>query len=157
MKNKVLLTKESYEELKKELKILIEVDRPFVIKQLQDAREQGDLSENADYDAAKEKQIEMEKRITEIQFSLENSLINNGKDIKGIVSVYNHVKIYDEVEKKSFTYQIVGTVESDPDNFKISNESALAKAILGHKVNDVVEVKGVDFHYKVKIEDISNK
>ncbi len=154
---KIILTKESQQELKNELQNLIDNVRPQVIKQLQEAREQGDLSENADYDAAKEKQLEIEKRIQEIQATLENCIISDGKDIKGIVSIYNWVKYKDLSDNKSYTYQIVGTIESNLDEFKISNESPLAKAMLGCKKGETVEVKGIDHHYRVTIEEISSK
>ncbi len=154
---KIILTKESQEELKNELQHLIDKVRPEVIKQLQEAREQGDLSENADYDAAKEKQQEIEKRISDIQNTLENCIISDGKDIKGIVSIYNWVKFKDLSDNESYCYQIVGTIESNPDENKISNESPIAKALLGRKKGETVEVKGIDHHYKITIEEISTK
>lgn len=154
---KIILTKESLNELKKELQHLIDVIRPEVIKQLQEAREQGDLSENADYDAAKEKQLEVEKRISDIQLTLENCVVNDGHDVKGIVSIYNWVKYKDLSDNKSYVYQIVGRIESNPDENKISNECPLAKALLGRKKGETVEVKGIDHHYKVVIEEISTK
>ncbi len=154
---KIILTQESHDELKKELQDLIDNIRPKVIKQLQEAREQGDLSENADYDAAKEKQQEIEKRISEIQSTLENCVINDGRDIKGQVSLYNWVKYKDLSDNTSYCFQIVGSIESNPDEYKISNESPLAKALLGRKKGETVEVKGIDYHYKVTIEEISSK
>lgn len=155
-KDKILLTKSSYDELKSELDLLINVKRPEIIKQIQEAREQGDLSENADYDAAKEKQTEIENRIQEIQSTLENCIIDSGKDKKGEVSVYNYVKYFDEADKVENIVQIVGSIESDPDEGRISNESPLAKALLGKKEGDLVEVKGIDNYYSVKILKISS-
>ncbi len=154
-KEKVLLTKAKFEELKAELENLINVKRPEIIAQIQAAREQGDLSENADYDAAKEKQTELESRIAEIQATLENCQIDSGSDKKGEVSVYNYVKYQDESDKSINVVQIVGTVESDPDEWRISNESPLAKALLGKKVGETTEVKGIDVHYSIKVLEIS--
>lgn len=156
-KEKILLTKASFDELQAELDTLIKVKRPEIIKQIQDAREQGDLSENADYDAAKEKQTELENRIQEIQSILENCQIDSGKDKKGEVSVYNYVQYHDESDKTTNIVQIVGSIESDPDEGKISNESPLARALLGKKEGETVEVKGIDNHYSIKILKISAK
>ncbi len=154
-KEKVLLTQAKYNELKAELENLINVKRPEIIKQIQAAREQGDLSENADYDAAKDKQTEIEHRISDIQATLENCTIETGKDKKGEVSVYNYVQYQDESDKTTNVVQIVGSVESDPDEGRISNESPLAKALLGRKVGETIEVKGIDVHYSIKILKIS--
>ncbi len=154
-KEKVLLTQAKFDELKSELDNLINVKRPEIIKQIQAAREQGDLSENADYDAAKEKQTELESRITEIQATLENCQIETFKDKKGEVSVYNYVQYQDESDKTVNVVQIVGSVESDPDEGKISNESPLAKALLTRREGDTVEVKGIDVHYSIKVLKIS--
>lgn len=153
--NKKILTQVSYDELKSELSFLISEKRPEIIKQIQEAREQGDLSENADYDAAKERQTELEKRIAEIQATLENCVIDKGNDKKGEVSIYNFVQYFDEADKVTNVIQIVGSIESAPDNNRISNESPLAKALLGKKVGETAEVKGIDNHYKVTIEKIS--
>ncbi len=155
-KEKVLLTKVKYDELQVELDNLINVKRPEIIAQIQAAREQGDLSENADYDAAKEKQTELETRIAEIQATLENCVLDTGKDKKGEVSVYNYVQYQDESDKTTNVVQIVGSVESDPDEGKISNESPLAKALLGKKEGETTEVKGIDVHYSIKVLKISN-
>lgn len=156
-KDKILLTTESFDELKKELDNLINVKRPEIIKQIQEAREQGDLSENADYDAAKEKQNELEQRISEIQDILENCTIESTTNKKGEVSVYNFVQYIDESDKTTNVVQIVGSVESNPDEGKISNESPLAKALIGRKEGETIEVKGIDNHYSVKIIKISSK
>ncbi|MGL4951860.1 MAG: transcription elongation factor GreA [Mycoplasma sp.] len=153
--NKILLTKESFNELQNELNLLIGTKRPEIIKQIQEAREQGDLSENADYDAAKDKQTEIEKRISEIQDILEHCEIDKGVDKKGEVSVYNFVKYIDESDKTENVVQIVGSIESDPDNHKISNESPLAKALLGRKEGETIEIKGIENHYQVTILKIS--
>lgn len=156
-KEKILLTKAKFDELQAELDNLINVKRPDIIKQIQAAREQGDLSENADYDAAKEKQTEIESRISEIQNTLENCQIDSGHDKKGEVSVYNYVQYEDLSDNTINVVQIVGSIESNPDEHKISNESPLAKALLEKKVGDITEVKGIDVHYKIKVLKISQE
>lgn len=154
-KEKILLSKESFNELKVELNTLINIKRPEIIKQIQEAREQGDLSENADYDAAKDRQVELEKRIVEIQNTLENCVIENKASSHDVVSVFSYVEYFDEVDKETCSIQIVGPVESNPDEQRISNDSPLAKALLGRKANETVEVKGIDNHYQVTIKKIS--
>lgn len=157
-KEKTILSREKYNEIKKEMDHLIQVERPSVIKTIQDAREQGDLSENADYDAAKQKQAEIETKIKQLE-----NILNHCEIIEGartnkkpeVVKIGTVVEIYDLAEKKSFEYAIVGTVEADPDKNKISNESPLAIAILGKKKGDEVEIKGIERPYRVKILSIS--
>ena len=141
-KDKVLLTKSGVEKLEEERDNLINVERPRVIEELQLARSQGDLSENADYDAARDKQAQIEQRIKEIEYMLQNAEIISEEQMD-----LNVVK--PEEEK----YTIVGSFETDPVNGKISNESPLAKALIGHGVNEIVTV-GVAEAYDVKIVDI---
>lgn len=155
---KYLLSKEGIEKLEAELRELIDVKRPAVIKLIQEAREQGDLSENADYDAAKNQQAEIEGRIKEVQEILNYAEVieDQPKDVNARVKIGSKVQIYDFAEKTSFTYEIVGEVEADPDNNKISNLSPLAKAILNKTIGTTVEVHGVENPYKVKVEKIKN-
>lgn len=155
---KYLLSQEGIDKLKAELRELIDVKRPAVIKLIQEAREQGDLSENADYDAAKNQQAEIEGRIKEVQEILNYAQVieDQPKDSNARVKIGSKVEIYDFSEKKSFVYEIVGEVEADPDLNKISNQSPLAKAILNKTIGTTVEVHGVEDPYKVKIERIKN-
>lgn len=157
--NKNLMTKEGIQKLKKELKELIEVQRPKIIKQIQEAREQGDLSENADYDAAKNSQAILEGRIKEIEEILNHTKIIDSKSkktktVNDIVMIGSSVKFKDYQDDEIYTYTIVGSIESNPSENKISNECQLAKSIMGKKVNDVVTIKGIDEPYKVKILEI---
>lgn len=150
--DKRLLTKEDKKKLENELSFLINVRRPEIIKQIQDAREQGDLSENADYDAAKNEQGRIEEQIQKIKHILENSIIIDSSTIDvNIVSIGCTVTIFDYQDDKEYSFTIVGSEGSDPRNFKISNESPLAKSIIGLKTGDTVEVKGIEKTYKVKI------
>lgn len=159
---KNLMTAEGKKELEKELRHLIDVRRPEIIKQIQEAREQGDLSENADYDAAKNMQAQIEARIKEIENILANVKIISSTSTKTtkkddkFVSVGSSVTLYDFQDEKEYTFKIVGPIESNPAENKISNECPLAKSILGKKVNDEAHVKGIEEPYKVKILGIRN-
>lgn len=157
MKNKnekILLTKESIKELKDELKHLIEVVRPQIIQEIKDARAQGDLSENAEYDAAREKQGIVEDRILELERMLENvqELKGNNKDI---ISIGTKVVIEYIASGEEKTYSIVSTFETNPFENKISNQSPLAQAIMGKNKGDVVLVDA-PMKYEVKIIDIKH-
>ena len=148
-----LLTKEGKKRLQFEFKELIEKSRPEIIKQIQAAREYGDLSENADYDAAKNEQAKIEGRIQEIEQILSKSKIipeiTDKKDNK--IRIRSKIRYLDLKDGQEHECEIVGTVETDPSNGKISNESPLAKAILEKEVGAELEVRGIDNPYKIKI------
>lgn len=155
-KNKNLITKEGKKALEKELKVLITEKRPAIIKQIQAAREQGDLSENADYDAAKNAQAQLEARIKEIQSTLERLELIDDKEFSKRVSVGSVISLLDLTSNKKFECKIVGSIETDPLEGKISNECPLAKCIMGHKAGDEVNVKGIETPYKVRILEVIN-
>ena len=153
---KEVVTKEYYDELKAQYRELIDVLRPQVLEELATARSQGDLSENADYDAARDKQAQIEQRIKEIEYMLQNAEIISEEQMDlNVVKPGTTVTILDlsldDPEEEKYT--IVGSFETDPVNGKISNESPLAKALIGHGVNEIVTV-GVAEAYDVKIVDI---
>lgn len=148
---KIELTKEGEAKLTKELRHLIDIDRPEVLDQLAAARAQGDLSENADYDAARNKQAEVEARIKEIEDILANAkIIDEKKQTSKLVTLGSTVEIKDLSDNTKATYTIVGTVEANPTKGLISNVSPLGKAIVGKKVGDVCVVR-VAREYKVEI------
>ena len=151
---KIYLTQQGFEELKKELDNLINVKRPANIQAIKEARALGDLSENADYDAAKNDQAEIEGRIKKIEKMLENvEIIEKGDS--SVVSLGTTVSIkYVDDEDETDEYQIVGSQEADPFMSKISNESPIAKAIMNKKVGDRVEVESPNGVYKIEIIDI---
>ena len=154
-KNKTLLTEQGYQELKDELDYLINVRRPENIKAIKDARSLGDLSENADYDAARNEQAELEGRIKQLEKLLENvEIIDSLKQDTSTVSIGNTVTIKYMDEDDVEEYQIVGSQEADPFACKISNESPIAVAVLNHKVGDVVNVESPNGVYQVKITSI---
>ena len=153
---KFLLTQEGKEKLEAEYQHYVEVLRPNVIRELSDARAQGDLSENADYDAAKKRQSEIEGRIAELEAMLQNyEIINSDNKNKGLIKLGSKVKILDLSEDEEAEYTIVGTVEADPFNGKISYESQLATAIIGAKVGDRITVKTKE-PYEVEILSVEN-
>ena len=152
-KKEIFLTKEGLNELQEELKDLKENKRPEVINQIKEARAQGDLSENAEYHAAKDKQGQIEARIKEIEYLIDNAtLISNTKS--STIKVGSTVEIEYVDDKETDTYKIVGSTEADPFENKISNESPICKAISGHKKGDTVEVESPNGSYKVKITGI---
>lgn len=151
--NKVVVTKEGLAELQKEYEYLVHVERDQVIEELRAARAQGDLSENADYDAARDHQARVEARIRQLDEMLKNIEIIDEKKRSRIVRLGSRVtlKYLDTNEEEHFT--IVGTVEADPVNGKLSNDTPLGKAIMDHKANDVCMVL-VSQPYEVKILEV---
>lgn len=154
MSNKVYLTNEGFLEIEEELNNLKEVKRPEVIKALKDARALGDLSENADYDAARNEQAQVEGRIKELEQLLEKAELIEKQDTDkvglGTTVTIKYIDDDDDVEE----YRIVGSKEADPSNDKISNESPLAKAVMGHKVGEVCIVESPNGNYNVEIMEI---
>lgn len=155
MENKNIITKEGLAELKAELKNLIEVERPKVIEEIAEARAQGDLSENAEFDAARERQGQVEDRIKEIEAIIENSQVLNSRSKTSKVRVGSEVTIEDLKTKDKDTYLIVGSLEANPFENKISNISPVALAILDKEEGDVVTVD-VSPKYDVKIIKVKN-
>ena len=146
------LTKEGVEKLRAELEELKDVKRPEVVWQLQEARAQGDLSENADYDAAREAQAHTEGRIKEIENILDNYKIIRVTSNDDKVNIGKTIKIKFIERKKEATYKLVGTIEANPAQNLISIESPVGKAVLGTSVGDTVSVRlenGNTFHVEV--------
>ena len=151
--DKIIMTSEGYLSLEEELNDLKENQRPAVIKALKEARALGDLSENAEYDTAKNMQGQIEARIKEIEYKLEHSEIMDGsKDLVSVGSVVL-VKYLDGNDTEE--YKIVGSLEADPFENKISNESPIGKSLLNKKVGDVITVESPNGSYDIKIEKIS--
>ena len=149
-KKELYLTQEGLDEVKKELDDLILVKRPEVINALKDARAQGDLSENAEYDAARQEQAVVESRIKELESMLERAIVITKVDTD-VVSIGSKVTIEYVDDEESEEYSIVGSSEADPFTNKISNESPIAKAIMGLKVGSIVSVDSPNGKYDVKI------
>ncbi len=154
-KEKILVTQEGLNELIRERDHLIHVIRPEVKEDLVAARAQGDLSENADYDAARERQGKIEARIIELDNMLSNyELISENNGSKHLVKLGSTVTILDMQDNTEETYTIVGSVEADPLNGKLSNVTPLASSILEHKEGETVTIE-VKEPYSVKILKIS--
>ncbi len=139
MAEKVLLTKSSYEELEKRLNYLKSTGRAEMAAKIEEARSFGDLSENAEYDLARDEQAKMEQEITELENKLHNAEIieaTDGSDTVGVGSTVTFVFVDDAKSEK--TYTIVGSQDSDPFANKISNESPIGKALVGAKAGDIV-------------------
>ena len=150
------LTSEGYLELETELNYLKTEKREEVLNTLKEARALGDLSENAEYTAAREDQGKLESRIKEIEYILEHaSIIEDEAQEEGVVSIGCTVSLQYDGEDDVEEYRIVGSQEADPFNNKISNESPIAAAILNKKQGDVVEVSSPDGVYKVKIVKVA--
>ena len=147
-KDSFIITAEGYLKLEEELNELKNVRRPQIIKALKDARAQGDLSENSDYDAARDAQGKVESRIKELEYRLEHSEIAKIEK-GGKVSVGSTVTIDDDGDED--TYKIVGSAEADAFNNLISNVSPLGQALMSHKEGDIVTVESPNGQYSVKI------
>lgn len=144
------LTMAGLEEIKKELEYLKLERRPEVINSLKDARALGDLSENAEYDAARTEQALVESKIQELEAMTENAIII--KEVKtDKVAIGTHVELQYPEDNDTEVFSIVGSKEADPFNNKISNESPIAKAILGLSVGARVTVDSPNGKYDVKI------
>lgn len=146
------LTPEGKEQLEEKLNYYKTVKRPDVVKRIGIAREYGDLSENSEYDAAKDEQAQIEAEISEMENILLNAEIIDKKNIRNdIVGVGCKVKLYDEDFDEEVEYRIIGSSESDPMKGIISNVSPVGKTLIGHKKGDVVVVKtpGGAITYKI--------
>jgi len=151
--NKIYLTDEGFLEIESELNELKNERRPAVIKALKEARALGDLSENADYDAARAEQALVEGRIQELEKILENVEIIEKVDTTK-VGLGTTVKIRYEDDDEIEEYRIVGSKEADPSNNKVSNESPLAQAIIGAKAGEIRSVESPNGRYNVEVVEI---
>lgn len=153
--DKIPITNIGFEKLEEELKILKSIERPSVIKAIAEAREHGDLSENAEYHAAKEKQSFIEGRIADLENKISRAEIIITKKLKSNKVIFGATVTLGEVgKKKQIVYQIVGTEEADVESGKISISSPLARALLGKKVDDTVEVYSPGGSKEYEVENI---
>jgi transcription elongation factor GreA len=141
MQKDVILTPEGLEKLKAEIQYLSNQKRREVAERIKEAREFGDISENSEYDDAKNEQAMLEARIAALEDKLRSaSVINSSELSNDQVRVGSVVNVKDETSGKSLQYVIVGSTEANPAENKLSNESPVGQALLGHKRNDVVDV-----------------
>jgi len=153
-KKEVYLTSAGLEELKEELDILRKEKRPAIINAVKEARALGDLSENADYHAAREEQGMIEGRIQDLEYLIDNAIIIKEEVSSDKVKIGSNVKIKYIEDSSVEEYKIVGSMEADPFENKISNESPIAKAIIGKKKGATVSVESPNGKYDIEIIEI---
>ena len=138
---KTILTSEGLKKLEEELEILRTKTRKEVAEKLKVALSYGDLSENSEYDEAKNEQAKVEARILQLENMLKNvSILNSNELTNDVVQIGSKVKIKDLVENEILEYRIVGSMETNPEEGKISDESPVGKSLISHKVGDVVKI-----------------
>ena len=140
MDKKVIVTASGLKALEEELEMLKTVRRSEISEKIRVARGYGDLSENSEYDEAKNEQAIVEARIADLEVMLKNVVILDESEIvKDVISLGSNVKVYDEEFEEELEYVIVGSTEADLDLGKISDESPVGKALMGKKVGEVAE------------------
>ena len=153
---KVILTREGYEKLEKELDYYVSVRRNEISEQIAIARGFGDLSENAEYDEAKNEQSRIEAKIVEMENTLRNCIVVENDEVStDSVGVGNSVKVFNETLKMEQVITIVGANETEPAKLKISSDSPIGAALLGSKVGDVVSVEVPMGVMKMNVLEIS--
>jgi transcription elongation factor GreA len=150
MTSDVHITPEGLESVRKELDQLTTVRRPAIVAKIKAARELGDLSENFEYHAAKNEQGMMEARIKELESIVKNHVLIEAKKATGVIDMGSTVRFSEDGQDEE-TYRIVGPAEADPKAGRVSYESALGKAMIGHRVGDEVEIKSPNSTYSVRI------
>ena len=156
MSDIIYLSKEGYNNLKEELHRLKTIERPSIINQISEARDKGDLSENAEYDAAKEAQGLLESRISKLEIDLSNSrVIDESKLNNNNVSLLSKVTIKNIANNNEMTYTIVSESEADLSQKKISASSPIGKGLIGKKVGDVTDIVVPNGTLKFEIINIS--
>ncbi len=154
-KKEVLLTYEGLKKLEEELELLKGERRKEIAERIKQALAFGDISENSEYDEAKNEQAQNEVRIMQLEAMLKNaSIIDEDEIDTKVVNLGAKVKIRDIKSKDEYDYQIVGSTEADPASNRISNESPVGSALLGHKVGDTVDIEVPGGKLKFKIVNI---
>jgi transcription elongation factor GreA len=150
------VTKETFEKMREELQRMKAVDRPAAARAIAEAREKGDLKENAEYDSAKEAQGLLEARIKQLEGIIANSKIVDPESIDtSRVAVLTKVTVVNMATKKTFTYQIVGEKEANLKEGKISASSPIGKGLLGKSVGEIAEIQAPAGMIKFKVENIT--
>ncbi|TNK83962.1 transcription elongation factor GreA [Mycoplasmopsis pullorum] len=154
--NKIFLASETLEKYKKEYEHLVNVERPAVQEALKEARAQGDLSENAEYDAARERQSVVEGRIAELESIIDRAVLIEETNSREKIGIGSTVTFKNDKTNEISTVTIMGSHDANPFENKISNESPLAEAMLGSSRGDIVEVEAPT-KYTIEILDIEFK
>lgn len=155
MADKFYMTQKGYEEAVERLTYLQRTKRAEIVQRIAEARSHGDLSENAEYDAARSEQAANEGEIIELEYKVKNAVIIEENDDTSVVHIGSTVTVLDEEFNETSVYTIMGTTEVDAEHGVISNESPVGAALLGHKAGDKVTVKAPECEYVLKIKKIS--
>lgn len=155
MTDEILLTKDGYNRIEAELEALVTVRRQEVAERIKEAISFGDISENSEYDSAKNEQADLEEKIAKLEATLRKAVIIDEESMTAdYVSIGLKVKLRDIDYNEIIDYTIVGSTEADPYEYKISNESPVGRSLLGKKVGDLVEVQVPDGVIKYEILEI---
>ena len=149
-----IMTKKGYDEAVERLRYLQTVKRQEIVDRISEARSHGDLSENAEYDAARNEQAANEGEIADLDYKIKNAVILEENSDTSYVHIGSKVKVYDPELDEEEVYEITGSTESNAMENKISNESPVGKALLKKKVGDVAKVLAPDGEYKLTIKEI---
>lgn len=149
-----IMTQKGYDEALERLRYLQTEKRQEIVERISEARSHGDLSENAEYDAARNEQAANEGEIADLDYKIKNAVIIDVSTDTSFVHIGSKVRVYDEEMDEEDVYEITGTTEADPMANKISNESPVGAALLKRKVGDVVKVVAPDGEYKLVIKEI---
>lgn len=152
--NKFEMTQKGYDEAKERLMYLQTTKRDEIVARIQEARSHGDLSENAEYDAARNEQAANEGEIAELDYVIKNAVIIAENKDTSYVHIGSKVRVYDEDMDEEEVYEITGSMESNAMENKISNESPVGKALMKRRVQDVVKVMAPEGEYKLIIKEI---
>ena len=149
-----IMTQKGYDEAVARLKYLQTVKRQEIVERIAEARSHGDLSENAEYDAARNEQAANEGDIATLDYQIKNAVILEENTDTSFVHIGSKVRVYDEEMEEEAVYEITGTTEANAMENKISNESPVGAALLKHKVGDVVKVAAPNGEYELIIREI---
>ena len=149
-----IMTQKGYDEAKERLLYLQTQKRQEIVERISEARSHGDLSENAEYDAARNEQAANDGDIADLDYKIKNAVIVENIADTSFVHIGSKVKVYDEEFGEEEVYEITGALESNAMENKISNESPVGAALLRHKVGDTVKVNAPDGEYKLTIREI---
>lgn len=156
MSKEILLTADGLKDLKDQLEYLKTEKRNEIAEKIKEALSFGDLSENAEYDAAKNEQAEVEEKIIKLENTIKNArLIEDDNSGDGVVTIGCKVKLYDKEFEEEIVYKVVGSTEANPAQYKISNESPLGAALLGKKEGDEIEVNAPQGIMEFKILEVT--
>ena len=155
MADKFFMTQHGYDEAKKRLKYLQTTKREEIVERISEARSHGDLSENAEYDAARNEQAANEGEILELDYQIKNAVIIEENTDTSFVHIGSKVTVFDLDFEETEVYEITGMTEANVMENKISNESPVGAALLNHKVGDIVSVPAPEGSYKLRIDKIA--